>query len=554
MPTTFPTNNCDPRLITVDDSTGCTLTRASIRAFTRQDFEDQQFKEVGMDRIIAQTKEARMAGVRERTLTDLLLSRHVSLKQSSGGSNQSVIAPYTLVPRRNVVNANYFLIEAGAANSSAGSGTNHAGLWDLTVNTGVSQFKSSLKDLEKYFLPGMYILVENLNGTAAQSLQFEVVAAVNATSGGVEKATVTVQPNLTTTAFAALNSTQQAVYQPGTNGGTITLLANSVSDYESWCHQGPAVNDLTLLEYWQQTTRHTHQFNDEYLKALEAPLTSNFFKKFRQLPLAQQRKQQEMAMEQAFYNSVFYGQEINENQTVEGYTTLPQVMDPANSSCPMEFKSNTLGIRTQLGRCGKVSDKAGGALNLDSIFESCYLLKRYREATSGSIEVIDAMTDRFTAAKVRDLMMKYYQSKYSSSATLFYQPGQKITHNGATVLEYNVYDLPDQGVQLAVFTDPYFDDRIGAFDTTNKTRSRSFWMLDWSDININVIRTNSVKRQTNVADNLYNCVITPNVTHYMLNSKTFEVRVGDTNRHAVLENFSDACPTVTAVNCAVTTS
>ena len=140
----FPTNNCDPRLIVVDDSTGCTLTRANIRAFTKQDFEDQGFKEVGMDRIIAQTKEARLAGVRERTLTDLLLSRHVALRESSGGGNKSVIAPYTLVTRRNVVNANYFAIEAGSANSNAGSGTNHTGLWDITVNTGVSLFKSSL--------------------------------------------------------------------------------------------------------------------------------------------------------------------------------------------------------------------------------------------------------------------------------------------------------------------------------------------------------------------------------------------------------------------------
>ena len=551
----FPTNNCDPRLIVVDDSTGCTLTRANIRAFTKQDFEDQGFKEVGMDRIIAQTKEARLAGVRERTLTDLLLSKHVALRESSGGGNKSVIAPYTLVPRRNVVNANYFAIEAGTANSGAGSGTNHAGLWDITVNTGVSTFKSGLKNLENYFLPGSYLLVENLGSSSeAQTVQFKVISATNANAGGVEKATVVVEPNNASATFAAYTTAQKAVFQP--TGGTVTLLANSTSDYESYCQQGPAVNDLTLIEYWQQTTRWTHQYNDEYLKALEAPLTSNYFKKFRQLPLAQQRKQQEMQMEQAFYNSVFYGQEINDKQTVESYTDLPQVMDPANTSCALEFKANTLGIRTQLGKCGKVSDKQGNALSLDSIFETCYLLKRYRETTSGSVEVIDAMTDRFTAAKIRDMMIKYYNSKYSTSSSLFYQPGQKITYNGATVLEYNVYDLPDQGVQLAVFTDPYFDDRIGAFQTVHKSRSRGLWMIDWSDIAINIIGTNSVKRQTNVNDNLYNCVITPNVTHYMLNSKTFEVRVGDTNRHAVIENFSDACPTVTntTASCTVATS
>ncbi|MAT10995.1 MAG: hypothetical protein CMM02_08300, partial [Rhodopirellula sp.] len=73
-------------------------------------------------------------------------------------------------------------------------------------------------------------------------------------------------------------------------------------------------------------------------------------------------------------------------------------------------------------------------------------------------------------------------------------------------------------------------------------------------IQINVIKTASVKRQTNTADDLYNCVIQPNVSHYQLNSKTFEVRVGNTNRHALVENFSDASPSVTVSGADVTVS
>ena len=552
MPTTFPTNNCDPRLIQVDDSCGCTLTRANIRAFTRQDFEDQQFKEVGMDRIIAQTKEARLAGVRERTLSDLLLSRHVALGESKGGGSQSVIAPFTLVPRRNVVNANYFQIEAGTGTTSVAHTSTHTGVWEVTVNTGSSAFKSNLTGIEKHFIPGMIVNVEYViggGGNAAGTAQYKIIASANANAGGVEKANVVLEPNVSASGWTSYSAAQKAVYQPG--GGTLMILANSVSDFESYCQNPPSTNDLTLLEYWSQTTRWTHCWNDEYVKALEAPLTSNFLKKFRLLPLAQQRKQQEMMMEQAFYNTVFYGDRINENQTVETYQSLPQIMDPADSSCALEFKANTLGVRSQLTACGRVSDSAGAALNLDTLLETCYSLKRSRETTSGNIEVIDAMTDRFTAAKIRDLMLKYYADKYSSSSTLFFQPGQKITYNGATVLEYNVYDLPDQGVQLAVFTDPFFDDKLAAFDTANKSRARGLWLVDWSDVSINVAKTRSVKRQTNVADNLYNCVIQPNVNHYSLNSKTFELRIGDTNRHAMIENFSDACPTLTSTSCAL---
>jgi len=39
-----------------------------------------------------------------------------------------------------------------------------------------------------------------------------------------------------------------------------------------------------------------------------------------------------------------------------------------------------------------------------------------------------------------------------------------------------------------------------------------------------------------------------------LNSKTYEVRVGNTNRHAMVENFSDASPSVTVAGADVTIS
>ena len=149
---TLNASNCNPRFISVSDSTGCSLTRASIRAFTKQDMEDQQTKEVGMDRIIAQTKEARMVGVPERTLTDLLLSRHANLG-GNGGNQGSVIAPFTLVPQQNVVNANYFnivktscdpndLTNGGAATDGPQGGTYGAtaGVWDAVTGNQAADF------------------------------------------------------------------------------------------------------------------------------------------------------------------------------------------------------------------------------------------------------------------------------------------------------------------------------------------------------------------------------------------------------------------------------
>jgi hypothetical protein len=544
--------NIDPRLIVVDEANGNTLTRAHIRAFTRQDFEDQQLKEVGMDRIIAQTKEARMAGVRERGLMDLLLSRHAAIKTARGGGSQSIIAPFTLVPRRNMVNANYFQIEAGAANQGAGSNGIPASAWDITVNAGSSPWVKSpnnaLKKLEKFFLPGNYVNIEYIDdNNVARRIVCKILSAVNADAGGIPKAKVTLEPNRTADGWSGMSADEKAVFQP--TAGLVSLMANSISDYESWGHQHPAVVNLTLLEYWQQTIRSAFTYNEEYIKALQSPLTSEFFKKFRSLPLVQQRKQIEMFLEMEYYNTIFYGDEINELQTVETYTSLPMVVDPADETYPIEYKANTLGIKTQLQRNARVADRMGMPLDIDTIMEACYYIKRYREGVSGSIDRIDSITNRFDKGRIRQMMTKYYKSTFNADLTMNAQLGQKLQFNGMTVFEYDLYDLPDQGVQWAVFHDTYFDDKLAQFSASQKNCGRALWFIDWSDIVINVLKTNSAKRTTNKADELYRFVITPNEKHTLLNSRTIEVRVGDANRSLLIENYSDSCPKLTVQGC-----
>lgn len=546
----FP-NNCTPRLIQVDDSCGCTLTRANIRAMTPQDFEDQGFKEVYMDRIIAQTKEARMTGVLQRSLTDLFLSKMVPIRTNNLGQagKQSIIAPFFMVPQRHNVNANYFLIYSAAATSGAGTGSVPASAWDIQIINEASQFATPLVGLERYFLPGRFITVLNKDTATGvgRTLQFKILNSVDSSPAGFAKATITVEPNYSTAGWAALSGAEKAVYQP--THGLIVPLSNSVSDYESWCYQDPAENTNKLLVYWLQTIRETHCYNDEYLKALNAPLTSNYFKKFRELPLAEQRKRQAYLAERAFYNTVFYGQRISELQTVEGYTSLPQVRDVANPNCTLEYKANTLGIRQQLSDCGRVTDLQGAALNMDVISALAYSIRRNREIDSGSVTSIDIMTDRFTASNILDVMSAYYTSKYGLTNTRFYNPGQALKFEGQVLWNYNSYELPEQGVSLNVITDPFFDDYLDAFPISDKSRGRALWIIDWSDFQIGLAGSSSVTRQTNVADNIYNCVIKPNINHYQLTSKTIAVMMQDPNRHAVIENFADSCPTITVRNC-----
>lgn len=555
----FP-NNCDGRVISVDPSTGCTLTRATIRGMTPQDFEDQGFKEVGMDRIITRAKEARMAGVVERTLETLLMSRltplkNAMVKQPISGS-ESVILPYIYRRQKRNINSNYFIVSTGAATSGAGSNGIPASAWDLTLIKHSGPFVTSLPSLERYFLPGKMINVETYNSSTkvAYTLQYKVISAINADAGGVYKAKVSCVPNVSDDAWSAKSSGDKAQYQPTT--GLAYNLANSVSDFEAWAYNEPSENTNKLLTFWLQTSRETHQYNDEYLRALNAALTSGYFKDFRQLSLAEQKKLQHMQFMKSWMNSVFYGQEVNEKQTVETYTSLPTVLDPANSNCTLEYKANALGFMPLLEKCGRAYDHQGNTLNLNRLFEEGYAMKRNREVSGGEIDTIDFMTDRWTADAILTKMIDFYKTKYQINTERMYSVGQALKWDNQIVLQYNTFQLPPAlgGYTFAVFWDPYFDDKLSAFtapvsgaapsgDLAN--RGRTMWGIDWSDFQLGIAATASKQRQTNEADNLYNTVIRANISHYMLESTTWTAILEDPTRSHVVNNFSAAAPSLT---------
>jgi hypothetical protein len=554
----FP-GNCSGRIINVSASNGCTLTRADIRAMTPQDFEDQGFKEIGMDRVYAQAQEARMAGYTESTLQVLLMSKITNIKGEITKTNikgsDSVILPYISRRQKRTINSNYWKITAGAPTPNAGANGVHPGSFDLTVTNNPSSLASTLQDLHQYFLSGKALFVEYASsGNVAYSLQYVISSA--ATVGGTTK--VTVVPNYSVTGWLALTDAQRLPYQiGGANGGnaqagTIAYLGvNSVSDFESWGQQDNAENTNSLLNYFLQTSRIVHEYTDEYLRALNSALTSNYFKLFRQLPLAEQKRIQQAKYDRDMVNSAFFGQRINENQTVEGYRKLPTVRDPANPDCVLEYKSNALGFRTQLSDCSRVLDHQGNALNLDTLFATLYLVKRAREATGEQVEVIDAMCDRFTAGRIQDLMISYYKKKYGVVTNRQYQPDQALVFENQVQLKYNAYQLPPElgGFTFAVFTHQFFDDKLAASSGSN--RGRALWILDWSDIELGVAGTNSATRRTNEADQLYNYVIKANIKHVTLNSMQWCPIIEDPNRHYIVENFSDACPSLTVAGCSV---
>jgi hypothetical protein len=178
---------------------------------------------------------------------------------------------------------------------------------------------------------------------------------------------------------------------------------------------------------------------------------------------------------------------------------------------------------------------------------------RNRQADGDKISVIDSLTDRYTAAKIYDAMSRYYRVRYNVETVRHAKIGEKITHEGTIMFNYNLYDIPEVGIQWAVFHDPFFDDHLSAFPATVsgvnfKARGRNLWFLDFSDMVIGIGKTMSVRRKTpdEATNSLYNCVITANHKEFNLRSQKWTAMLDRPQRHLIIHNFSDACPTVTA--------
>lgn len=533
---------------------------------TPAEFEALGNKEIDLARVIASAAEAKILGVQEKGLPTLLRSSITNIKpllNETKVETQSLILPYIQRRQRSYINSNYFAGSGGQASPTAGQNGEHPGSWQVTVDVGDSPWATDIKLINRYFLPGSTVIVSSWNTSTkvTKDIVYKVTDAVDATDSSGTKATLTLEPNITSGGYQGLSDTSPYEFEVG----VVQTGANSVNDYEEWCYNQPADLSQQLIVNWLQTTRESRIVDDQYKATLESIMSGKvnpFLQNFVYQPIAEQNKRASQLSDEAWMRSVWYGQRINENQTPETYMNLPAVTDPEGtragaagfgSDCVLEYKSNALGIHTQLKDANRIVDRQGGALDLDFLFQQLYFLKRNREADGDSISVIDVMTDRITANNIFTVMNDYYKSKYGWEVTRNVAINEKVTHDGIMLFNYNLYDIPEVGVQLAVFHDQYFDDLISATPTSDGTnndfqsRSRALWLLDWSDIRIGVAGTNSVTRRNPAPEvmDAYRCRMSAVIKEYSLRSTTWTTMMDRPQRHLIIQNFSDANPTVT---------
>lgn len=559
---------CVGRIVKVDSSCGCTLTRASVTGLSPSDIEDLAYKEIYLTKAILDAREAAILGVPERSLMTLLNSSIKNIKDKlkiDDVSEQSLIMPFIQRGQRSYINANYWTILAGAAPADVGVGDIPDSAWDITIGLGNGQFQTDLDAIQRYFVAGDTLLVrtwDNITDKTALDLQFTIIRAVNADAGAVKKAIVTVYPNVNDTNWALLTVPEKNAYHP--TFGMATNGANSVSDYEAFCSNQASDLSKRIIVNWLQTSRQSYcreQSYEEVLNAIMAGEVNDYLKGFKFTSIADQQKQQRARFDLEAMNSAFFGQAIDvDNQTTVNWRNLPVVYDIINTTCPLAYKASALGIFTLLQACNRVIDLQGAVLDLDDIFSRIYLLRRFREAAGDRVPVIDSMTDRYTAANIFETMTKYYTAKYGVTTTKYYQANQKITHDNWVMFTYDIYDVKEAGCQWAVFTDDYFNDMVDAYNQRIvgwdfSTRANSLWFLDWSDIRKGVAASKQVTRKYPDLDKAtlaeWKCVITPNPSTYDLRSELWTIMVDRPERHLIYQNFATGCPRIQFTECTV---
>jgi hypothetical protein len=551
---------------------GCScFTKATFQDLTPTIYEAQSETAYGANRVYANAARARMVGVAPTMLETFLLGRVADVKdklsQVSVGGDRFVNLPYTVRQRESQITNEYFKITARADNG------NTAATGESVLTIGI--IEDSLFDAQNgspifnQFLPGQYIYVKYRDSGAAigsqtsYSVPFKVVSS--AQGGSASLATVTVIPSITAAGWVALSTAEKNDLKP--SEGLVTIGVNNVDDYEQYCDvEAVEIAPQHIIDY-HQTSRNAFCYTKEFLemdKRIQNGEINDYYRTFQYLPVTQRNKQIQAKFRSKWFQAIFYNDLLNELQTPNAYVagSTPAsltVVDPADNSCILGYKANALGIEKLLANQGQIIDFGGGALDLRVVFEACYAVKRNREIEGGTVDRISAITSRKVYDAAVSALLNYINERYGfNNQTRYVENGTVIDKVTSVSMRYMKFDLPEFDFEFVIAHDNFFTDRERMMSTADLTsHSGEMWILDWSDIEVGVVATNSQKIDENdewaakVVDEL-KCVIATNTIHRTLESTTWTVRLGNEKRSLLVKGFNpNYCIELENPNCTV---
>lgn len=543
---------CAPNLST-DIKTCGTVTTCNAKAMKLAELAN--FTRSGdyliMGALLKHDMEIRMCETQQNGLYDFLMANKVNISKKMQydqiNSGLYRIKPYILARRYSQINNAYWIGSNGQANG---------GNWQIDVasSTNIPPDVRSFNVDERVYIAGL-------------------------TGGGTKTMTAWVIVSST-----LINNAVRLVLSPQNSGSFLAAgrLASPVTglvvrgtankdDFEKFCAQPPAYLNWNSVPFWIETQRTSMCMSSMYQKWRSWLMADNpLYREYGDLTDIERNRQLGADWQKRMVETMFWGKAISANQTMASYDQLPEIdtfngvtLGVDGAKC-VGLRANMIGVYEQLVQCGRVVDIQGAQLNLISLFNELYNMKRVRESAGGKqITQFDLFTDSITAEAINQAMITYYQNKSGNALRL----NMDIGGNGVTLpfnkdqeiqkanfgFNYRSYNLFYPALRINVITHYFFDDYLTANTAANQANAgRLLLVLDFSGIypgimasNRKVWKTGDLKTLAAI-DSDFACVMEVPTQEQTLTSVTGTMIVECPSGNLWLENFSSAVPAVTA--------
>lgn len=499
------------------------------------DTNSSKFKVFGA--LIMAEFEMSACGVEQNGLFDLIMalrqdySKRVNWTSMEGGLYE--IKPFVMGRRKTILNNEYWTVSNGTTN-----GEN----WqvDVVSQTGVPADDRWFNPQEQVFIFG-----RSAGGTTTETA-WKIVSRTTLSSIAVRLV------------LASLNSASLMPSSKIGNPTTGYLIrgVGNISDYESWCYEGPGLNLNQNAPFWVGTTRFVTCEDELFNKWRSALVRENaYFREFKDVDSVERNRQLGNDFKRRFVNSFFYSKPLS-NQTLAGYQSLETITaaSTGNLSIPGEgkcigYRAQPIGVIEQLWECQRGADLQGQPLNLPEFFNNIlYDIYRVRNRSGDGRYVIESITDSYFAAQIQLAMVNYFN--YISGGKIQYtMPVNPDAQNSKLGFWYRKYQLIYPNVEWRVLSHPFFDDQVEAARQAGiEATGRVLWTLDWSDIELGVLESNR-RVQTigdieklGAIDSGLACVMKFPKNTYNMMSTTHTYVVRCPRKHFVLRNIAGTLP------------
>lgn len=352
--------------------------------------------------------------------------------------------------------------------------------------------------------------------------------------------------------------------------GIIVRGTANKDDFEKYCAEPPAYLNWNNTPFWIETQRTTMCRSSLYDKWRAWLLADNpLYKEFGDLTEIEKNRQLGMDWQKRMLETMFWGKAISANQTMANYDQLTEITTFNGTTLGVDgakcvgLRANMIGIYEQLVQCNRVVDLQGAQLNLISLFNELYNMKRIRESAGGKqITQFDIFTDNITAEAINQAMISYYNTKsgnmlrltmpVNDSPGVSFNKDQEIKEANFG-FNYRSYNLFYPALRINIITHYFFDDYLTANTNAGQDNAgRLLLVLDFTGIYPGIMASNTKRWKTGELQTLagissdFACVMEVPTQDTQLTSVTGTMVVECPAGNLWLENFSSAVPAVTS--------